>query len=60
MDPSSLAAPLDFSIWALFARATLTVQIVMILLIVASIWAWAIIIQKHITFRAARRANSQL
>lgn len=59
MDPSSLAAPLDFSIWALFARATLTVQIVMILLMVASVWSWAIIIQKHITFRSARAAAAR-
>jgi len=59
MDPSGLAPALDFSFWALFARATLTVQIVMVILIVASVWAWAIIIQKHIAFRAAKRAAAQ-
>ena len=50
-----LAQELDFSLWALFARATLTVKIVMLLLVLSSIWAWAIIIQKHIAFRLARR-----
>jgi len=57
MDPSTLpsATELDFSMWALFARATLTVKIVMILLVVSSIWAWAIIIQKHIAYRLAKR-----
>jgi len=37
-----------------FARATLTVKLVMISLIVASFWSWAIIIQKHIRYRKAR------
>lgn len=57
MDQTTLAAAqdIDFSLIALFARASLTVQIVMILLIVASVWAWAIIIQKFLTFTAARR-----
>ena len=32
----ALAHEIDFSMWALFARATLTVKIVMIMLIVAS------------------------
>lgn len=56
MDPSTLplAQEIDFSLWALFLRATLTVKIVMIMLIAASFWAWAIIIQKLINYRAAR------
>ena len=45
---------IDFSMLALFARATLTVKLVMILLMVMSFWSWAIIIQKHILFRASR------
>ncbi len=57
MEPlAAQAAEIDFSMWALFARATLTVQIVMVLLLAASIWGWAIIIQKVINYRAARRA----
>ncbi|MCR9127585.1 MAG: protein TolQ [Rhodobacteraceae bacterium] len=51
----ALAGEMDFSMWGLFARATLTVKLVMAMLVVASFWAWAIIIQKHILFRAARR-----
>jgi biopolymer transport protein TolQ len=50
----ALAQEIDFSMWALFARATLTVKIVMIMLIVASFWAWSIIVQKLISYRAAR------
>ncbi|MCE6950556.1 protein TolQ [Cereibacter sphaeroides] len=52
------AQEIDFSMLALFARATLTVKFVMILLIVMSFWSWAIIIQKHIMFRLARREAS--
>ncbi|MFV0358697.1 protein TolQ [Tropicimonas sp.] len=57
MDPSTLSAAqeIDFSLWALFARATFTVKLVMLMLIAASFWSWAIIIQKHINFRLARR-----
>lgn len=47
--------PVDFSLIALFARASLTVQIVMVMLILASFWAWAIIIRKFVAFGAARR-----
>ncbi len=51
----ALASEIDFSMWALFARATLTVKLVMALLIIASFWSWSIIIQKSIAFREARR-----
>jgi biopolymer transport protein TolQ len=47
--------PVDFSLIALFARASLTVQIVMIILVLASFWAWSIIIQKFVTYAQARR-----
>jgi biopolymer transport protein TolQ len=49
-----MGSEIDFSLWALFLRATFTVKLVMILLIAASFWSWAIIIQKHINFRRAR------
>ena len=45
--------PVDFSLIALFARASFTVQIVMVLLVVASFWAWSIIIQKFVTYAHA-------
>ena len=51
----ALALEIDFSMWALFARATLIVKLVMLILTIASFWAWSIIIQKLITYRRARR-----
>ena len=51
----ALAQEMDFSMWALFARATFTVKLVMVMLIIASFWSWSIIIQKFISYRAARR-----
>ena len=56
MDTQTLAAAqeIDFSLVALFLRATFTVKVVMIMLFVSSFWSWAIIVQKHIQFRKAR------
>ncbi|EKE69802.1 protein TolQ [Celeribacter baekdonensis] len=56
MDQNTLAMAqeIDFSLLALFMRATFIVKIVMILLIVASFWSWSIIVQKFIAFRKAR------
>ena len=51
----ALAQEIDFSMWALFARATLTVKLVVLLLILSSFWSWSIIFQKAILYRAARR-----
>ncbi|MFV2034887.1 MAG: Tol-Pal system subunit TolQ, partial [Halocynthiibacter sp.] len=48
------AQELDFSMWALFARATLVVKLVIIMLIAASFWSWAIIVQKLRAYRTAR------
>lgn len=57
MDATTLAVAqeIDFSFWALFARATFVVKIVMIMLIAASFWAWSIIIQKYIVYRKAKQ-----
>jgi biopolymer transport protein TolQ len=44
----------DFTMWALFARATITVKIVMIILIIASVWCWAVIVDKWLQYRKAR------
>ena len=49
-----MAAEIDFSMLALFARATFTVKLVMIGLMVMSFWSWAIIVRKHLMFRSAR------
>ncbi|MGB3408567.1 MAG: protein TolQ [Jannaschia sp.] len=48
------ASEIDFSIWALFWRATFTVKVVMISLFAASIWVWAIYVQKVLQFRLSR------
>ncbi len=57
MEADTLAAAqhIDFSIVAQFMRATLTVKIVMISLVIASVWSWAIIITKFRTYRVAKR-----
>ena len=57
MEQTALAAAgeMDFSLFALFWRATIVVKIVMIMLVAASFWSWAIIVQKFINYRAALR-----
>lgn len=49
---------IDFSMLALFARATFTVKVVMILLLAASFWSWGIIVQKFINYRRARSESA--
>ena len=60
MDQTTLAAvpAMDFSLLALFWRATLLVKLVMMGLMFMSFWSWAIIIQKIILFRVARKEAS--
>ena len=60
MDTVTLAATpeIDFSLLALFFRATFIVKIVMVMLIVASFWSWAIIIQKFISHRRIKQASA--
>ena len=49
-----MAAEMDFSLLALFVRATITVKLVMLGLLVMSFWSWAIIVRKHLMFRTSR------
>ncbi len=57
MDAVTLAAPGgELSIWALFWQAGWVVKLVMIGLLAASVWTWAIIIDKTIAFRRMRGA----
>lgn len=58
-DTLALVHEADFSMWGLFLRATITVKLVMISLIIASFWAWAIIIQKLILYRRMRAEAEQ-
>lgn len=50
----ALANEADFTLIALFFRASLIVQLVMIGLIIASVWVWAIAFSKYKMFRRAR------
>jgi len=56
MDTESLAMAqeIDFSLFGLFIRATFTVKLVMVGLVVMSFWSWAITIQRSLLFRSAR------
>jgi len=49
-----MESSVDFSLFALFWRATPIVKIVMLLLIGASIWSWAIIWTKFRDYRASK------
>ena len=58
MDTIALGTPTDFSLLALFLRASLTVKVVMVLLVIASVWSWATIIQKLMVQAATRRDSA--
>jgi biopolymer transport protein TolQ len=46
----------DLSILTLFLQADIVVKIVMVLLLLASVWVWAIVFEKFSSLRRARRA----
>ena len=57
MENLALAEPgAQLSIWALFMQASWVVKLVMIGLLAASIWTWAIIIDKLIAYQRMRMA----
>ena len=56
---SGSVADLDFSIWALFLRADPVVKAVIILLVVASIWCWAIIFDKVMGLRRLNARSTE-
>ncbi len=45
----------DLSIWGLFIEADIVVKVVMVLLIIASFWSWAIIFEKVMRMRRLKR-----
>ncbi len=55
---ASALAPLthDLSLWSLFLQADWVVKAVMIGLLLASVWVWAIVFEKIATLRRIRRA----
>lgn len=58
MDPAALPPP-DVSLISLFWQAHLVVKLVMIGLIVASIWVWAIVIDKTLLYGRTRRSMNK-
>ena len=46
----------DLSLWGLFLQADWVVKAVMIGLLVASIWVWAVVFEKVVTMRRANKA----
>ena len=46
----------NFSVWGLFIQATWIVKIVMIILLLASVWSWAIIFEKVWNLRRLQRS----
>ncbi|MDF1730609.1 MAG: protein TolQ [Minwuia sp.] len=49
----------DLSMWALFLRSDIVVQLVMLVLLGASIWCWSIIFEKWVRYRRVwRQADS--
>ena len=50
----------DLSLWGLFVQADWVVKLVMIGLLLASVWVWAIIFEKMIRLRGLRRAIREL
>ena len=61
MDPETAASTLaagreiDFSLTALFLRASIIVQLTIVAMVIASVWSWAIIAAKLLRFGRARR-----
>ena len=53
MNPPDVAV--DLSIWQLFSNAHIVVKIVMIGLLAASVWSWAIILEKFFLFARTRK-----
>ena len=51
-----LASSADFSILTLFIRADIIVKSVLIILILASIYSWAIIIEKYRLFKKINKS----
>ena len=56
--PGSMA-DVDLTIWGLIDQADVVVQLVMIILLLASFWSWAIIFDKGLRFRRLRRSAEE-
>lgn len=56
---AAVAAGGDFSLWSLFLRADPVVKTVMGILVISSIWSWAVIIDKSMTFGRLKRKSKR-
>ena len=59
VDTASLPAPSvvgDLSIWGMFLQSDWVVKLVMLALLIASVWVWAIVFEKVSSLRRANRA----
>lgn len=59
MEQAGLAAVSEVSLWSLFIQASFVVKLVMIGLLAASVWTWAIVVNKVMTFARAHRQFDQ-
>ena len=60
MNPADIAAPVsEVSIWSMFLHASIVVQLVMVGLLLASVWCWAIIIDKTLLFARTRKGMDE-
>ena len=50
-----VAAGTDFSLWGLFVEANFVVKLVMVGLLAASVWVWAVVFEKVVSLRKANR-----
>ncbi|PLU21723.1 protein TolQ [Sinorhizobium medicae] len=55
MEQVGLAATSDVTLWSLFMQAGLVVKLVMLGLIAASVWTWAIVVDKSLNYGRVRR-----
>lgn len=56
VDAANLATPsVDLSLWGLFMEADIVVKIVMIGLLAASVWVWAVVFEKWSSIRKVNR-----
>ncbi len=59
MEQVGLVATSDVTLLSLFLQAGLVVKIVMVGLVGASIWTWAIVVDKYVSFKRVRRQLDQ-
>ena len=56
VDAANLAVPgADLSLWGLFMEADIVVKIVMLGLLAASVWVWAVVFEKWSSLRKVNR-----